>query len=312
MPRDTRRRFDAEFNKAWPAMYKVFMQAIQDTKNSIPFDEFVQKIVQSDTQGVQNLISQEFLEPLRDAIAQDFKRGGDYFSTTLPPKHPATGNFFIVRFVGRHTRAEQWLAEQAGKLITDLADNQLGVIRNELVTGLFEGRNPRQTALNLVGRVGKGGRRVGGVIGLDLRWSRAVANYKTTLLDGNRSQSLIDRMVDRYTNKLLRARGERIARTETLKAMNAGKVEGMAQLIDSGKVEAKNVTKIWSSSGDKRVRDTHAAMDGQQKKTDEPFVSPNGAQLMHPLDSSLGAGADEIVQCRCHMRYKIDWLGGLN
>lgn len=60
--------------------------------------------------------------------------------------------------------------------------------------------------------------------------------------------------------------------------------------------------KKWSSTGGPRTRESHATASGQVKKLDEPFIV-GGEKLMYPLDSSLGASAKNIINCRCTMFY---------
>lgn len=57
-------------------------------------------------------------------------------------------------------------------------------------------------------------------------------------------------------------------------------------------------THTWVSMGDDKVRETHQEADGQVKPIDEPF-DVGDYQLMFPGDDSLGAGAEEICNCRC-------------
>lgn len=54
----------------------------------------------------------------------------------------------------------------------------------------------------------------------------------------------------------------------------------------------------WLSERDDRVRPTHITADGQRVPVDEPFWV-GGYRMMYPTDSSLGAGPEEIVNCRC-------------
>ena len=54
----------------------------------------------------------------------------------------------------------------------------------------------------------------------------------------------------------------------------------------------------WLSERDDRVRPTHVTADGQRVPVDEPFWV-GGYRMMYPTDSSLGAGPEEIVNCRC-------------
>lgn len=57
-------------------------------------------------------------------------------------------------------------------------------------------------------------------------------------------------------------------------------------------------THEWVSMGDEKVRETHADADGQEKPIDEAF-EVGESLLMYPGDESLGAGPEEIVNCRC-------------
>ena len=59
--------------------------------------------------------------------------------------------------------------------------------------------------------------------------------------------------------------------------------------------------KQWVSFIDKKTRDSHKVANGQIVPLDEPF-SVGNSLLMFPQDSSLGASAKEIVNCRCIMR----------
>lgn len=83
-----------------------------------------------------------------------------------------------------------------------------------------------------------------------------------------------------------------IARTE----VNA--MCGMAQL--DGYYQAGYTKKMWNTMGDKNVRNSHSQAAGQVKLLEEPFVVGDSL-MMFPLDTSLGASAKEIVNCRCSM-----------
>jgi len=85
--------------------------------------------------------------------------------------------------------------------------------------------------------------------------------------------------VDRSPYKAMR-----VARTEITRAAGYGQRESAKQ---SGVVEKKQ----WVSSRDDRVRDEHAALDGQTRKLDEPYS--NGE--MYPGEDS--------INCRCTEAY---------
>jgi len=86
-------------------------------------------------------------------------------------------------------------------------------------------------------------------------------------------------------------RARMIARTEIISVTNAGTKEAYRQ---SGVVKEKE----WLSSRDNRVRETHAAADGQQVALDKAF-SVGGTSLDYPGDPN--APPQERINCRCTM-----------
>ena len=82
----------------------------------------------------------------------------------------------------------------------------------------------------------------------------------------------------------------RVARTEMAEAAGYGQRESARQ---SGVVKYK----VWITSRDDRVRDSHASLDGQKRTLDEPYS--NG--LMYPGDAS--GKAEEVINCRCAESY---------
>lgn len=70
-----------------------------------------------------------------------------------------------------------------------------------------------------------------------------------------------------------------------------------SKALKSGKTK-----KTWIDVGDKRERKTHLEVGGTTLPIDEPF-SVGDSLLQFPKDTSLGASADEIVNCRCSIQY---------
>jgi hypothetical protein len=202
---------------------------------------------------------------------------------------------------------------------------------------MTKGQNPRDTALGLVGRINRAtGRREGGFIGLTSQQAGYVNRAKGELADPAKmgdylQRSLRDKRYDRmvlkamrdekplaqadiqaitgrYSDRLLKHRADTIARTETRTARHTAQHEAMQQLIDSGGVRADQVTKEWSATGDARVRDSHAAMDGQKVRFGELFTTPSGAHMRFPQDTAFGAPASEVINCRCYMQVRVKYL----
>lgn len=92
------------------------------------------------------------------------------------------------------------------------------------------------------------------------------------------------------------ARATRIARTEVIGTANE---VTQASYKASGVVKAKR----WNASGDARMRDSHAAADGQEVPLDGLF-NVGGVMLAHPGDPN--GPAAEVINCRCRTLPVVD------
>lgn len=107
---------------------------------------------------------------------------------------------------------------------------------------------------------------------------------------GEGTDQLSQRVADSY-GMMKGYRSERISRTEVVCASERGS-------ISSARSTGLDLTKDWLTTRDGREREWHGDVDGQTRGLDEAF-DVNGEQLDHPGDTSLGASADNIVNCRC-------------
>ena len=207
---------------------------------------------------------------------------------------------------------------------------------------MARGQGPRSAALDLVGRLNRAtGKREGGIVGLNsLRVADAdralsellsgdvaqMQNYLRRKLRDRRFDSVVRsairegrsvpakqarKIIDRLRERSLFQRGETIARTELLPSLHSAQDEGLRQLIDGGKLQASQIKETWDASEDDDTRDSHRAMDGQSVYFGQPFVTGNGHRLRYPGDRSLGAPAEEIINCRCRKVIDIDHLAGI-
>ena len=110
--------------------------------------------------------------------------------------------------------------------------------------------------------------------------------------------------------KKFNARTESSIITETQKAAESTKQieaevrSGVTPRVLGGGAIISKTIKTWTTVGDSRVRDIHVAANGQRKTLTEPFVV-GGELLMFPGDSSMGASAGNIANCRCSASHSI-------
>lgn len=282
---------------------------------------------------------------LNEAIRAAFRAGGLQGVTEIPALRlprpvwaPRNWRSPVARFGFdiRNPQAEAWLRASSSRLVTEIVASQRDAVRSALEVGMRLGQGPRQTALDIVGRIGPTGRRTGGVLGLTSQQAQFVANMRVELasgdpatmrryferqrrdrrLDGIVNRAIregrplakadIDRIAGRYADRLLALRGETIARTEGTQAYNEGRQQAFEQAVASGQLRPEWVTKVWTTTMDGRERETHGALNGATVGLFDSFETPGGARLRFPGDSSQGAGAEEIVNCRCSAMFRVD------
>jgi hypothetical protein len=321
----------------------AFMRAVENLRTRARAQEAVASIESQDIEAALQALDidpaafDEMLDRIREAHTE-----GGRFQAAAFPRRGADGTALTVRYDGRALRAEAWVREHSSGLITRITDETRAIIRTSLAESLSRGQNPRSALLDIIGRVNRAtGRREGGILGLSAPQADYVAtarnelassdpeglrNYLTRKARDKRFDRTIQKAIREgvappadkaanaitaYERRLLAQRAEIIGRVETMTALQKGKAEAIQQAIDSGKISADDVTKAWRSTGDFRVRHTHARLNGTRVRFGEAFVSPSGARLQHPMDQSMGAGIDEIAGCRCDCEYRVSFLKGL-
>lgn len=224
------------------------------------------------------------------------------------------------------TRREvfNFLSTTRRNFIRNLTRQQRIAISDAIISGIQQNKTPKQIA-----------RMFADSIGLTPEQQRSVQTYRNALERGSRAalqrelrnprfderlstaiaegealpQKQIDRMVSSYARNLKLHRANVIAQTESLRMVSEAREAAVRQAAETAGLDIREGTKTWNTTLDGRERDTHRALDGQTVPINDPFVSPSGARLMYPGDTSLGAGAAEIVNCRCSVTYSFEELG---
>jgi SPP1 gp7 family putative phage head morphogenesis protein len=129
-----------------------------------------------------------------------------------------------------------------------------------------------------------------------------IANLILEMVRQGKDHKSIAREIAKLAPEIGKKRAATIARTEVHNASMAA-VEAA--------LKYKNIrigSKTWVAIQDSRTRPSHSAVGGTTVPFDQPF-NVGGAQMMRPGDTSLGAGAEEIVNCRCSVLYHSEGKG---
>lgn len=334
--KDTPKAFLDLLDQIKPGLSRAFIESISELTSAAQIALVEDAIRRRDVGEVVRILSIDAgaFGALDRAIQDAFIQGALWQAGVIPEFPFGRGvEKVIVRFDARAPEAERWVRDHSSQLIREIVEDQRSAVRDEVEKHLAAGRNPRVAALDITGRI-IDGRRQGGIVGLHSKqvdYVRAAryelnslsADYfnrkrrdkrfdstvRKAIKDGKPlGRDRINLIVSRYADRLLKLRGEMIARTETLTSLHAGRLEQVRQMIESGRVTREAVSLVWDDTGDRRTRPAHRAMDGQSIPYGDTFKGPRGSRLKHPGDGSLGAPASMTVACRCHMRVKIDWL----
>lgn len=107
-----------------------------------------------------------------------------------------------------------------------------------------------------------------------------------------------------YLEQIIPNRSATIARTEIIKASNAGSQAG-------ARATGLNIQKEWLATRDTRTRgpaNNHFGLDGQRIGLDDFYVTPEGKftgeKFRFPADSA-GASAGNVINCRCTELYDV-------
>ena len=321
---------------------RAFRNSIQSVKDQATIQEIVRLLEVGNIDGVVDLLQldEAMFEPLEEAIRQAYREGGLTGVEQIGRIPVGTGNI-VARFSMSTPEATAWLSALSSTLIVEITNDQREAVRTALNAGLERGDNPRTTALDLVGRINpQTKRREGGIVGLTNQQAQWSVNAREELenldaryfdrklrdkrLDGRirraiesgepLDQKTIDAAVTRLQQRTLKFRGNNIARTESLNALRSGQFEAIRQAAARGGVNASDVMKAWDATNDSRTRLEHTVMERKNGNNNpipfnQPFVSPTGEMVMYPGDTSMGADASFIINCRCRAEYTIDFVG---
>ena len=319
----TRKQLEELIARLEPVLRRAFDQALNDWRNHIDLDAVADALRRGD---IESAVRAANIQP---AALNGFLTAREAAFEAAGTAEMATLRLNII-FNARHLRGEQMLERYGAKFVQAVTDDVRAMLRTSLTDSLSRGQGAKAAARGIRDMIGLTDSQAGWAI--NLRWKLendpkgllsefAADGYKLRdkRLDGIVRRAVkaekpiaagdIEKIVTAYQNRAIRWRSENIARTETLRAVQAANFEAYQQAVESGKVAAQSVRKVWNSAHDNRVRHTHRELDGESVGLNELFVSPSGASLRYPLDPN--APLEETVNCRCNLTYRIDHLANI-
>ena len=327
------------FEESRMKIRNAYIKAVLALTTSVLIGEFTRLIEDGNIEGAVALlaIDNSLIDDVVEEVRIAYRKHGTLHVRELKPPPDikrVRGAAFTFELIG-NPRAEQWLQAESSRLIVEVVEQQKQLARSVITENVARGNNPRNVAVQIVGRYNRKTRlREGGILGLTSSQERWVANAAAELDIGDYGSYLARRLRDRrfdktvrkalregvpipketrermvlaYRRRALRYRGEVIGRTESLRAQNVSQMHAVEGVIERGGIrDRKNAKREWQATlGSPRTRDTHAAVHGQVRTLDETWTVGN-SELRYPGDPN--GEAKETIQCRCTTISVIDWI----
>lgn len=188
--------------------------------------------------------------------------------------HPTARLGYGIGRVNPH--AVTFARRNAANLVTAIGTDVRRAINELVTTGLRTGTSYRDLA-----------QAIRPMVGLTVRDARAAWRLRQRLVEAGRTPKQVEDQVNLYTRRLMRARALTIARTEIVRAANAGQVELWRDAAVAGHLDLAKWEKAWVVAADERLCPQCQALSGKRA------VAPDG------LFAGLVSHPPLHPRCRC-------------
>lgn len=271
-----------------PTLQSAFLAGIRRARQELPLADLEAVIHTGDVHRVLNAIpwaaiDERMTERFRGAFQRAFEDAARAHAD-IAPVRKAQDLGFSLAFDETNPLALRWALENAAGTVTGISEETRAALRQLIARMFIEGIPPAKAA-----------RMMRDLLGLTPRLAVAAVNYRLTLeRDPERDPEQGARMADRYETRLLNFRAEQIARTESMRASNAGQDELWRQAIDNGQLDKEHTQRQWLITPDERLCPVCASIaDAGPVDFGQPFVSDDGQTFDQP---------PAHVSCRCTLR----------
>lgn len=175
-------------------------------------------------------------------------------------------------FKGKNEKAQATAKAHGARMVRAVSEETRAAINAIMVRASEEGLPPRDTA-----------RLVRDLAGLTRRQSASVFNYYLRVRKDHPAK-VARKLLDRYRDRKLKERGQVIARTETMGALNRGKLFSAYEAVDDGLFI--NPVKRWVLGLDEDTCKLCRPMQNEEVPLKDTFSNGYSAPPRHP-------------QCRC-------------
>jgi len=189
------RQFAELLSKHEPAIRQAFMRAVVDLQANVDWPALLAALESGSTfSAVQALnINEGAFNEYSQVLTSVFLESGTATASLIAGSgQGAVG----LRFNLQNPSAEKWIRQNVATRVVGFVQEQVETAREVIAAGYMGGNHPHTIARDLVGRVGAGGVREGGVLGLDAPRAARLANVSAGMRTPEGVQSLVVKRLD--------------------------------------------------------------------------------------------------------------------
>ena len=256
-------------DKMEPRMRNAFLKAVDEMKGNIDMGMLTQAVANNDRLLAYTSVFEKKWPSVLASTAQvpvkTYGMAGDLASKGL-------GRIGInTNFNLKSPEAINWARTNSSSLITNISSETRKGVQSVIGSAFDLGIPPKDAA-----------KVIRNMVGLTEKQSIAASRYRDKISNQDRPTDQVERMAARYESKLLRYRGETIARTEIITSAHQGQKEAWQQAVDEGLLDPSETNREWITTDDDRLCPICEPMNGQIVGLDEAFLDGDGEDVEEP------------------------------
>jgi hypothetical protein len=296
-----------------PRIANSLLDVFEQIRSELVLKEVEEILLRGGISAVMGLISnlEDYISAaIRSEIVDAVSQSGR-IAIHLLPEGSAKATY-VFNILDPNTISE--LNNHNARLVSYISQSTRQAVQQSLEANIIAGNNPIKTARDFRDSIGltdiqeqavrnfRAGLESGSSTPLqrELRDRRFDRSIQRAIASGESIPAdKVDKMVERYRQRMINFRAQTIARTESIRAINMGEFESLRQAEESGELIVK-YTRHWVFTHDDRTRYSHRGipvLNPNGRSIHEYFITPLGNRLRFPGDPN--APAEEVVNCRC-------------
>lgn len=280
------RAIHAVADRLVPSLRRAFLDAVARASASVTWSEVVAAMERGDFGLLQRIgfsgtLGNELRATLRPVLDRAIVGGGNATVQRMPASVQA-----VVRFDLTNPRAVEAVDQQVATVVRELVNVNHQAVQSVIRQGFTRGVAPRDMA-----------RQMRESIGLTPQYALAVDRYRAGLEEQGVSLGRQQQLAGAYAERLRRLRAVTVARTETIRAANAGQQAAWGTAVQERVLE-RDVRQVWIVTPDDALCPICEGIEAQY-----PDGIPLGSMFQTPDGPVQGPPAHPNCRCALGLLY---------